>query len=508
MSPSDRIMPKRALVSVSDKTGLEELGQALQGAGVEIISTGSTAQTLRDAGIAVLDVSEVTGFEEALDGRVKTLHPTIHGGILADRRNPEHVSTLEKLGITGIDWVIVNLYPFVETLASGASDDEIIEQIDIGGPAMVRAAAKNYHSVAIVVSPSRYDELIRSLAEGGTTLEWRRELAAQAFTHTARYDSAVSGWLSGGESISYHATKSGALRYGENSHQAAAVYTGFAVPPGLASAEVVQGKEMSYNNYLDADAALRAALDHDGPTIAIIKHQNPCGIATADSLELAHQHAHACDPVSAFGGVIAANRIVDVDTARSIVEIFTEVIVAPGFTPDAREVFAAKPNLRVVELPEGFEPASTEWRHISGGVLVQDVDRHFANPSHWTLVAGPPASPEDMASLEFAWRAVRAVKSNGILLAQGGASVGIGMGQVNRVDSCQLAVSRAGERARGSVAASDAFFPFADGLQILIDAGVRAVVQPGGSVRDEEVIQAAQAAGVTMYVTGERHFFH
>ena len=508
MSHSERTMPQRALVSVSDKTGLLELGRALVDAGVEIVSTGSTAQTLRDGGVAVREVSEVTGFAEALDGRVKTLHPSIHGGILADRRNPEHRAALEDLGIEAIDWVIVNLYPFVETLASGASDEDIIEQIDIGGPAMVRAAAKNHHSVAIVVSPARYGALLESLAQGGTTLEWRRELAAEAFTHSARYDSAVSQWLTNGEALSFHADKLDDLRYGENSHQAAAVFAGHAIPPGLASAQVLQGKEMSYNNYLDADAALRAAMDHEGPAIAIIKHQNPCGIATADSLAVAHQLAHACDPVSAFGGVIASNREVEGDVARSIVEVFTEVVVAPSFTPEAREVFSAKANLRIVELPEGFEPANTEWRHISGGVLVQDVDRHFADPSTWTLVSGDAASPEDLASLEFAWRAVRAVKSNAILLAQGGASVGIGMGQVNRVDSCQLAVTRAGERAAGSVAASDAFFPFADGLQILLDAGVRAVVQPGGSVRDDEVIAAAAAAGVTMYLTGERHFFH
>lgn len=508
MADETRIMPRRALVSVSDKTGLTDLGHALASAGVEIVSTGSTAQALRDAGLEVMDVSAVTGFAEALDGRVKTLHPSIHGGILADRRNPEHRATLERLGIVGIDWVIVNLYPFVETLASGASEDEIIEQIDIGGPAMVRAAAKNHHSVAIVVSPDRYPELTQALAAGGTTLEWRRRLAAEAFTHTARYDSAVSQWLTGSESVSYHADKLSDLRYGENSHQSAAVFAGHTAGPGLASARVLQGKEMSYNNYLDADAAVRAAFDHEGPTIAIIKHQNPCGIATDVSLAKAHQRAHACDPVSAFGGVIAANGIIDEEVAASIVEIFTEVVVAPGFTPEALQVFSTKGNLRIVELPEGFAPASTEWRHISGGVLVQDADSHFADPSTWTLVAGDPATPDLLASLEFAWRAVRAVKSNGILLARDTASVGIGMGQVNRVDSCQLAVARAGERARGSVAASDAFFPFADGLQILLDAGVAAVVQPGGSVRDDEVIAAASAAGVTLYVTGERHFFH
>ncbi len=508
MAGHDRIVPRRALVSVSDKSGLEELGRALAQAEVDIVSTGSTAKALRGWGIAVTEVSEVTGFAEAFDGRVKTLHPSIHGGILADRRNPEHRAALDELGIGTIDWVIVNLYPFVETLASGAAEEDIIEQIDIGGPAMVRAAAKNHHSVAIVVSPERYGALIASLVEGGTTLAWRRELAAEAFTHTARYDSAVSQWFTGGESISFHATKLSELRYGENAHQSASVFAGHATPPGLASAQVLQGKEMSYNNYLDADAALRAAMDHEGPAIAIIKHQNPCGIATADSLVTAHQLAHACDPVSAFGGVIASNRPLDADVARSIVDVFTEVVVAPGFTPEALEVFATKTNLRVVELPGGFEKSETEWRHISGGVLVQDVDRHFQDPSTWALVSGEPSSPEDLASLGFAWRAVRAVKSNGILLAQGGASVGIGMGQVNRVDSCQLAVARAGERAIGSVAASDAFFPFADGLQILLDAGVRAVVQPGGSVRDDEVIRAATEAGVTMYFTGERHFFH
>jgi phosphoribosylaminoimidazolecarboxamide formyltransferase/IMP cyclohydrolase len=495
-------------VSVSDKTGLVDLGTALVSAGVDIVSTGSTAKTLRDAGLPVLEVSEVTGFAEALDGRVKTLHPSIHGGILADRRNADHVATLQAWGVTAIDWVIVNLYPFVETLASGASDDDTIEQIDIGGPAMVRAAAKNFHSVAIVVSPQRYPDLIRALGEGGTTLQWRRELAGEAFTHTARYDAAVSEWLTEGSSMSYHASKRGDLRYGENSHQSAALFVGHSVSSGLASATVLQGKEMSYNNYLDADAALRAAFDHDAPSVAIVKHQNPCGIASDDSLARAHERAHACDPVSAFGGVIAANREIDADVARSIVEVFTEVIVAPGFTREAREIFSAKSHLRLVELPHDFQGTAREWRHISGGVLVQDADRHFAPSSSWTLAAGEAASPEVRASLDFAWRAVRAVKSNAILLAEGTASVGIGMGQVNRVDSCKLAVSRAGSRARGSVAASDAFFPFADGLQILLDAGVQAVVQPGGSVRDDEVIAAAEAAGVTLYLTGERHFFH
>jgi phosphoribosylaminoimidazolecarboxamide formyltransferase / IMP cyclohydrolase len=508
MSDSQRIMPARALISVSDKTGLVELGRALQEAGVTIVSTGSTANTLREAGVDALDVSEVTGFPESLDGRVKTLHPSIHGGILADRRKAEHVDALGELGIDAIDLVVVNLYPFVRTVASGAVGEDVIEQIDIGGPAMVRAAAKNHANVAIVVDPARYAEIIASLSEGGPDLALRRELAQEAFWHTARYDAAVAGWFGEGDLESVHGTKIQALRYGENSHQSAALFAATAGHPGLAQAEVLQGKEMSYNNYLDADAALRAAYDHDAPTVAIIKHQNPCGIASAQTLAEAHAEAHACDSVSAFGGVIAANRPIDADTAHSIVDIFTEVVIAPGFSKEALEIFAGKKNVRLVALPEGFQPEAREIRHISGGFLIQDADRHFAPATEWTLVSGAAPDAATMASLEFAWRAVRAVKSNAILLASGTASVGIGMGQVNRVDSCQLAVSRAGNRARGSVAASDAFFPFADGVQILIDAGVSAIVQPGGSVRDDEVIAAAQKAGVTMFMTGERHFFH
>jgi phosphoribosylaminoimidazolecarboxamide formyltransferase / IMP cyclohydrolase len=508
MSDVHRIMPKRALISVSDKTGLQELGQALSDAGVTIISTGSTASTLRAAGIDAQDVSDVTGFPESLDGRVKTLHPAIHGGILADLRKDEHTRALEVLGITAIELVVVNLYPFVETVASGASGEDVIEQIDIGGPAMVRAAAKNHANVAIVVSPAKYPEIMEALAQGGTTLATRELLAREAFWHTANYDAAVAGWLSGGDLFSVHGAKETSLRYGENSHQAAALYSSTTGQRGLAQATVIQGKEMSYNNYLDADAALRAAYDHDAPTVAIIKHQNPCGIASAETLARAHYDANACDPVSAFGGVIAANRVVDQDTALSIGDIFTEVVIAPGFTDDALEVFRRKSNLRLVQLPQDFSPDPTEIRHISGGFLVQDADRDFAPASTWTLVSGSMPDDATMHSLEFAWRAVRAVKSNAILLAQGTASVGVGMGQVNRVDSCQLAVSRAGDRAIGSVAASDAFFPFADGLELLIQAGVTAVVQPGGSVRDQEVIDAAVAAGITMFFTGERHFFH
>ena len=508
MTSTHVIMPKRALISVSNKAGLLDLGHALHGAGVEIVSTGSTAKTLRDAGIPAMDVSEVTGFPESLDGRVKTLHPSIHGGILADRRKPDHVESLVELGITAIDLVVVNLYPFVETVATGATGDDVIEQIDIGGPAMVRAAAKNHPSVAIVVSPTRYPEIIAALESGGTSLEFRRSLAHEAFAHTAGYDQAVADWFAGDESVSVRATKKSDLRYGENSHQSAAVYATASGPEGLAQAVVLQGKEMSYNNYLDADAAVRAAFDHDAPAVAIIKHQNPCGIAQADTIAVAHQWAHECDPVSAFGGVIAANREIDAETARQIAEIFTEVVVAPSFHPDALDIFAAKKNVRVVVLPEGFTPPTREIRMISGGLLAQETDRHFAPESSWERVAGEKPSDEVMKSLAFAWRAVRSVKSNAILLAQGTASVGIGMGQVNRVDSCHLAITRAGDRAKSSVAASDAFFPFADGLKILIDAGVEAVVQPGGSIRDDEVIELAKKSGITLFHTGERHFFH
>jgi len=508
MTDSNLIMPRRALISVSDKTGLLELGQALHQAGVDIVSTGSTAATLRGAGIPAQDVSEVTGFPESLDGRVKTLHPSIHGGILADRRKPEHVESLSELGITAIDLVVVNLYPFVETVASGQTGDAVIEQIDIGGPAMVRAAAKNHPSVAIVVSPDRYGDVVRALEAGGTNLEFRRALAQEAFSHTAEYDRAVADWFAGADTVSVHATKQADLRYGENSHQRAAVYRNQSGHSGLAQATVLQGKEMSYNNYLDADAAVRAAFDHDGPAVAIIKHQNPCGIATADTIAQAHEWAHSCDPVSAFGGVIAANRVVDAQTARQIAEVFTEVVVAPSFDAEALEIFAAKKNVRVVALPDGFAPSTSEIRMISGGLLVQDTDRHFAPVESWDLVAGARPSDAVMESLEFAWRAVRSVKSNAILLAQGTKSVGIGMGQVNRVDSCHLAVTRAGERASGSVAASDAFFPFADGLEIVVNAGVSAVVQPGGSIRDDEVIELARTAGITLFHTGERHFFH
>ncbi|WP_157157116.1 bifunctional phosphoribosylaminoimidazolecarboxamide formyltransferase/IMP cyclohydrolase [Diaminobutyricimonas sp. LJ205] len=531
----DIVPVKRALISVSDKAGLAEFGKALASEGVELVSTGSTAATLRDAGLEVTDVATVTGFPESLDGRVKTLHPAVHAGILADLRLEDHEQQLAELGIDAFQLVVVNLYPFAKTVDSGADAADVIENIDIGGPALVRASAKNHANVAIVVNPEDYADVLESVLAGGTSLELRQKLASIAFEHTAGYDMNVALWFAEnlydpwegegeddeneddadaetsdsewGDGIGLEADLKQVLRYGENSHQGAALYTGEAAA-GIAQATQLHGKEMSYNNYVDADAALRAAFDHEGPTVAIIKHANPCGIATAATIAEAHQLAHACDPVSAFGGVIAANRVITRDAAESIKEIFTEVIIAPGFEPEALELLSQKKNVRLLQLPEGYEREDVEFRQISGGLLVQHPDNHFAPASEWTLAAGEPADEATLADLEFAWRSVRAVKSNAILLAHGGASVGVGMGQVNRVDSCHLAVTRAAGRAKGSVAASDAFFPFADGLQVLIDGGVRAVVQPGGSVRDEEVIAAAQDAGITMYFTGERHFFH
>jgi phosphoribosylaminoimidazolecarboxamide formyltransferase/IMP cyclohydrolase len=517
---TQQIQVRRALVSVYDKTGLEELGRGLAEAGVEIVSTGSTAARLRDAGIAVTPVDELTGFPECLDGRVKTLHPNVHAGILADRRLPDHVRQLGELGIEPFDLVVVNLYPFTETVASGAAPDECVEQIDIGGPTMVRAAAKNHPSVAVVVSPSSYDEVLAAVKAGGTTLEQRRSLAVQAFRHTASYDIAVASWmgnvLAPDDDSGFPAwmgaswERGEVLRYGENPHQRAALYVGSQAGDTLATAEQLHGKQMSYNNYLDTEAALRAANDFSAPAVAIIKHANPCGIAVGADVADAHRRAHACDPVSAFGGVIAVNRPVSVEMAEQVAEVFTEVIVAPAYDEGAVEILSRKPSIRVLRTTRSGT-GGTELRQVDGGVLVQARDTISApgdDPSAWTLQAGPAASDEVLADLAFAWRAIRAVKSNAILLASDGATVGVGMGQVNRVDSARLAVARAADRAHGSVAASDAFFPFADGLQVLLDAGVRAVVEPGGSVRDEEVIAAAEAAGVSLYFTGTRHFAH
>ncbi|MFD0316842.1 bifunctional phosphoribosylaminoimidazolecarboxamide formyltransferase/IMP cyclohydrolase [Streptomyces flavalbus] len=510
---------RRALVSVYDKTGLEDLARGLHEAGVELVSTGSTAGRIAAAGVPVTKVEELTGFPECLDGRVKTLHPRVHAGILADLRLPEHQRQLQELGVEPFDLVVVNLYPFRETVASGASPDECVEQIDIGGPSMVRAAAKNHPSVAVVTSPDRYADVLAAVRAGGFDLAARKRLAAEAFRHTAAYDVAVAGWFASEyapvddsafpDFLGATWERSNTLRYGENPHQPAALYvdgTG-----GLAQAEQLHGKEMSYNNYTDTDAARRAAYDHAEPCVAIIKHANPCGIAVGADVAEAHRKAHACDPLSAYGGVIAVNRPVSREMAEQVAEIFTEVIVAPDYEEGALDALTKKKGIRVLRCPEG--PGNpVEVKPVDGGALLQVTDRLQADgddPANWTLATGEALDADELAELAFAWKACRAVKSNAILLAKDGASVGVGMGQVNRVDSAKLAVERAGaERARGAYAASDAFFPFPDGLEILTGAGVRAVVQPGGSVRDELVVEAAKKAGVTMYFTGTRHFFH
>ena len=573
----DRVPVHRALISVYDKTGLVPLARALADAGVDIVSTGSTAATIAAAGLAVTPVEEVTGFPECLEGRVKTLHPAVHAGILADRRKPDHLDQLTTLGVTPIDLVVVNLYPFTDTVASGAPFDACVEQIDIGGPTMVRAAAKNHPAVAVVTSPGRYEDVAAAVREGGFTLAGRRRLAAEAFAHTAAYDAAVSTWMAAQieADAASHATDSAdaaeveasgpaappayvgvgyerlaSLRYGENPHQRAAVYRIAGASGGVAGARQLHGKAMSYNNYTDTDAAVRAAYDHgQAVTVAVVKHANPCGIAVsaAGDVAEAHRKAHACDPVSAYGGVIATNTVVTAEMARQIKPIFTEVVAAPAFDDEAVEILSTKKNLRLL-LVEAPQREGYEIKQVSGGAVIQErdvLDAAGDDPSTWTLAAGPAADNALLADLVFAWRSVRAVRSNAVLLAHDGATVGVGMGQVNRVDSCKLAVERANtlgtrstgdaalngsqqekgavggadaadvlagaaapQRAQGAVAASDAFFPFADGLQVLIDAGVRAVVQPGGSIRDQEVIDAAQAAGVTMYLTGTRHFSH
>jgi phosphoribosylaminoimidazolecarboxamide formyltransferase/IMP cyclohydrolase len=506
---------RRALVSVYDKDRLIEVGNALQGAGIEIVSTGSTAKTLKSAGISVTEVSDYTGFPEIMDGRVKSLHPRIHAGILADQNNPDHLSAIADLDISPFDLVIINLYPFAQTVASGASFEESIEQIDIGGPSMLRGAAKNHNSVALISDPSQYDQLLRAISDGGFTQSERRQLALEGFRKTAEYDLAIATWLSQSEShelpdwFGHIWSRKNSLRYGENPHQRAAIYAGS--DSGIVNAQQLHGKEMSFNNYTDADAAWRAVRDHRDPAVAIMKHANPCGIAVcALGVAVAYQHAHECDPVSAFGGVVAANRKVDLAMAEPLSKIFTEVLIAPDYDQDALDLLMKKASIRILKVD--VTPLDKyELRPVSGGVLLQESDLINAegdSPAHWKQVCGPQVDEQMMRDLEFAWRSVRSVKSNAIILASMTASVGIGMGQVSRVDSARLAVSRAGDRARGSVAASDAFFPFADGLQILIDAGITAVVQPGGSVRDEEVIAAAQSAGIAMFFTNTRHFSH
>ena len=534
---------RRALVSVFHKEGIEVLAKAFIEAGTEVVSTGSTAHRLAELGVPVTEVSEVTGFPESLDGRVKTLDPHIHAGILADMTNPDHAAQLEQLGIKPFDLVVVNLYPFADTVRSGADEAATIEKIDIGGPSMVRGAAKNSATVAIVTDPADYALVAARVADGtGFSLEERRWLAAKAFAHTAAYDATINEWtakhwpkpasvdtaqaddVTPVDEAKFPATftrtwdRAHVLRYGENPHQQAALYLDPLNQHGFAHAEQLGGKPMSYNNYVDADAAWRAVWDFAPQiAVAVVKHNNPCGLAVGGTVAEAHRKAHACDPMSAYGGVIAANSTVTLEMAEGVRPIFTEVIVAPDYEPEALELLQTKKkNLRILKVTEPPK-AKTQFRAIDGGLLVQSTDLIDAtgdDPNAWKLVSGEPADAETLKDLEFAWRAVRCVKSNAILLAHDSATVGIGMGQVNRVDSCNLAVERANtladgaDRATGSVAASDAFFPFADGAEILINAGVKAIVQPGGSIRDEEVFEAACKAGVTMYVTGTRHFFH
>ena len=512
----------RALISVYDKSGLVPLARGLYEAGVDIVSTGSTAKTIADQGIPVTPVELVTGFPEILDGRVKTLHPHVHAGLLADTRNPDHVAALAKLNIEPFDLVVVNLYPFSETVDSGAEIDECVEQIDIGGPSMVRAAAKNHASVAVVVDPLGYDGVLAAVRAGGFTLEERKKLAALAFRHTAEYDVAVASWMDAVLAPAADESplppwfgrtwrRTSLLRYGENPHQRAALYSDDVGWPGLAQAQQLHGKEMSYNNFTDADAAWRAAFDHEQICVAIIKHANPCGIAISSvSVADAHRKAHECDPLSAFGGVIAANTEVTVEMAEFVSEIFTEVIIAPAYEPGAVEILARKKNIRVLVAAEPPVDGG-EIRQISGGLLMQERDCLNApgdDPAGWTLATGPAADAATLADLRFAWRTCRAVKSNAIVVAADGATVGVGMGQVNRVDAARLAVERGGDRVRGAVAASDAFFPFPDGLETLTAAGVKAIVHPGGSMRDDQVTEAAAKAGITLYLTGARHFAH
>ncbi|MGB3827191.1 MAG: bifunctional phosphoribosylaminoimidazolecarboxamide formyltransferase/IMP cyclohydrolase [Ornithinimicrobium sp.] len=535
MAPDQPTRPiRRALISVYDKSGLEDLAASLHTSGVTLVSTGSTAARIEASGVPVTSVEEVTGFAECLGGRVKTLHPGVHAGLLADTTNPEHMDSIAALNIEAFDLLVVNLYPFADTVAAGADQDSCIEQIDIGGPAMIRAAAKNHRSVAVVVDPHAYAEVVAAAQGDGFDLRDRQRLASLAYRHTAMYDAAVASWMAeqfpvepvsqGDTSVEWASAswrRVDTLRYGENPHQDAAVYAAdpggpFGDEAGVARAEQLHGKAMSYNNYVDADAAFRAAYDHgDQPTVAVIKHANPCGIAVGADVAQAHERAHACDPVSAYGGVVAANRAVSAAMARALADIFTEVVVAPDFEADALEVLRAKKNVRLLRVQPPTGQPSVDGRLISGGLLLQRRDRVDAktedggdDPSRWRQVAGPAVSESVRSDLAFAWRACRSVKSNAILLARGGASVGVGMGQVNRVDSCHLAVQRAGDRAAGSVGASDAFFPFADGLQVLIDAGIHAVVCPGGSIRDDDVIAAATAAGVSLFFTGTRHFAH
>ena len=507
------LQARRALVSVYDKRGLEDFARGLVRLGIEIISTGGTLKFLQEKGIPVTAVSDVTGFPEILDGRVKTLHPRIHGGILADRSVDGHLDQIHEHGIDRIDLVAVNLYPFRETLASGASFEQTLEMIDIGGPAMVRAAAKNFRGVAVVVDPADYSEVLSALESGSGVVpeEMRRRLAAKAFQHTQSYDSAVAGWL-GGETpsrLSLELDRTMELRYGENPHQSGAVYATVGKSGVLGGFEQLQGKELSWNNLLDADAARKMAALFDEPAVLIVKHNNPCGVGRGGDLVEAYRRALATDPVSAFGSIIALNRPADGALAEAMADLFVEVLLAPGFDEAARERFGAKKNLRILECPL-YAPSSgeIELRPIDGGFLAQPPDAFQDDPSAWICPTRRQPTEEERRALDLAWKVCRYVKSNAIVVANGDQTVGIGAGQMSRVDSCRLAIEKAQLPVRGSVAASDAFFPFRDGLDVLAQAGITAVVQPGGSKRDDEVVAAADENGIAMLFTGTRHFRH
>jgi phosphoribosylaminoimidazolecarboxamide formyltransferase/IMP cyclohydrolase len=507
------LQARRALVSVYDKRGLEDFARGLDRLGVEIVSTGGTLKFLQEKGIPVTAVSDVTGFPEILDGRVKTLHPRIHGGILADRSVENHLDQIREHGIDRIDLVAVNLYPFRETLASGASFEQTLEMIDIGGPAMVRAAAKNFRGVAVVVDPGDYSEVLAALAAGSGIVseDLRRRLAAKAFQHTQSYDASVAGWLGGQtpSSLSLELDRTMELRYGENPHQSGAVYTTVGKGGVLGGFEQLQGKELSWNNLLDADAARKMASLFSEPAVVIVKHNNPCGVGRGGDLVEAYRRALATDPVSAFGSIVALNRPADGAMAEAMADLFVEVLLAPGFDEAARERFAAKKNLRVLECPlYSPSPEEIELRPIDGGFLAQPPDAFPDDPSGWTCPTRRQPTEEERRALDLAWKVCRYVKSNAIVVANGDQTVGIGAGQMSRVDSCRLAVEKAQLPVRGSVAASDAFFPFRDGLDALAQAGITAVIQPGGSKRDDEVMAAADEQGIAMLFTGTRHFRH
>lgn len=522
---TDVIPIRRALISVSDKTGLAELGTALAAAGVEILSTGGSAEALRQAGVAVTDVSAYTGFPEIMDGRVKTLHPRIHGGILARRDLPAHSDAMRAHDIPPIDLVVVNLYPFRAVLARGADEETLIENIDIGGPSLIRAAAKNHEFVTVLTDPSDYDEFLNAFRErGGTPLEFRRRLAGRAFARTATYDAAIARWfardLAWPAELPLVLEAPQILRYGENPHQQGAFYHGLEARPGVGTARQVQGKELSYNNFNDTDAAYECVAEFSDPAMVIVKHANPCGVAVGATPLEAWRKALACDPQSAFGGIVALNRRLDAATAAAIAEIFTEVIIAPDAEDEALAVLARKKNLRLLlagGVPDPAAPGLT-FRSLAGGMLVQTRDNGAVKREELRVVTRRAPTEAELADLLFAFRVVKHVKSNAVVFARDGATVGIGAGQMSRVDSVRIAAWKAEETARaagrsepptrGAVLASDAFFPFADGLEAAIAAGARAVIQPGGSVRDAEVIAAADAAGVAMVFTGMRHFRH